>query len=88
MSANAFGPAAPKLSVSESGPILNLEPLKVSLTWNRKDDEIEFSLEIKTVNGMTISGVWFDGFQRPPEPKLRLIAADGKVLDEPKFHYG
>ncbi|MFN4180935.1 MAG: hypothetical protein ACK4I8_11520 [Armatimonadota bacterium] len=88
LSADAFGPAAPKLSIPESGTTLNLEPLKVSLIWNRKGDEIEFSLDIKTVNGMSVRGLWFNGFQRPPEPKLRLVAAGGKVIDEPKFHYG
>ncbi len=86
--ANAFGPTAPKLFVPESGTALNLEPLKVSLIWNRKGNEMEFSLDIKTVNGMSISDLRFEGFQRPPEPKLRLVAASGKVIDEPKFHYG
>lgn len=88
LSAHAAGPAAPKLSVPEEGMTLNFEPLKVSLIWDRKGDEFEFSLDIKTENGMSLSDLRFDGFQRPPEPKLRLVAADGKVIAEPQFHYG
>ncbi|MCS7187367.1 MAG: hypothetical protein RMK89_10490 [Armatimonadota bacterium] len=87
-SAYAFGPAAPKLLIPEAGTNLNFEPLKVSLVWNRKGEEIEFSLDIKTENGMSLSDLRFDGFRRPPEPKLRLVAPNGKVIAEPQFHYG
>lgn len=87
-SAHAFGPAAPKLSIPEAGTTLNFEPMKVSFVWNRKGDELEFSLDIKTENGMSLRNLSFDGFQRPPEPKLRLAAPNGKIVAEPQFHYG
>lgn len=85
--ASAFGPAAPKLTVSPSGTTLNLEPLDVSVLVNRKGNEFEFSLEIKTVNGMQVGDMRVNN-RRPPEPKLRLMAPNGKIVDEPKFHYG
>ncbi len=87
LSANAFGPTAPKLRITEDGIPLNLEPLKISLVWNRKGSEFEFSLDIKTANGMSVSNLMVND-ERPPEPKLRLIGPDGKVIAEPQFHYG
>ncbi len=86
LSAHAFGPAAPKITIPAAGTTLTVEPLKVALIWDRKGNEVEFSLDIKTANGLSVNEVWVN-FQRPPEPKLRLVA-NGKVIDEPKFHYG
>ena len=85
--ANAFGPAAPKFSIPETGAVLNFEPLQVSLVYDRKGDEFEFSLDIKTANGMRLSGLMVD-YRLPPEPRLRLTALGGKVIAEPQFHYG
>jgi hypothetical protein len=85
--ANAFGPAAPKLTIPETGAVLNFEPLQVSLVYDRKGDEFEFSLDIKTANGMSLSGLTVDR-RMPPEPRLRLTALGGKVVAEPQFHYG
>jgi hypothetical protein len=85
--ANAFGPAAPKFSIPETGAVLNFEPLQVSLVYDRKGDEFEFSLDIKTANGMRLSGLMVD-YRLPPEPRLRLTALGGKVVAEPQFHYG
>jgi len=85
--ANAFGPAAPKFSIPEAGAVLNFEPLQVSLVYDRKGDEFEFSLDIKTANGMRLSGLMVD-YRLPPEPRLRLTALGGKVVAEPQFHYG
>jgi hypothetical protein len=85
--ANAFGPAAPKLTIPEAGAVLNFEPLQVSLVYDRKGDEFEFSLDIKTANGMSLSGLTVDR-RMPPEPRLRLTALGGKVVAEPQFHYG
>lgn len=87
LNASAYGPAAPKLNITESGASLEIEPLKVELIYNRKGDEFEFSLDIKTANGMSLRGL-IVGRQLPPEPKLQLKAPDGKVIAEPQFHYG
>ncbi|MGQ9463830.1 MAG: hypothetical protein ACUVTP_12325 [Candidatus Fervidibacter sp.] len=83
----AFGPAAPKLTISPSGTTLNVEPLEISVLAHRKGNEFEFSLEIKTTNEMRVNRLLVDN-QRPPEPKLRLAAPNGKVIAEPQFHYG
>jgi hypothetical protein len=85
--ANAFGPASPKLTIPETGAVLNFEPLQVSLVYDRKGDEFEFSLDIKTANGMSLNGLTVDR-RLPPEPRLRLTALGGKVVAEPQFHYG
>jgi len=85
--ANAFGPAAPKLVIPETGATLNFEPLQVSIVYDRKGDEFEFSLDIKTANGMSLRGLTVD-YAMPPEPRLRLMALDGKVVAEPQFHFG
>jgi len=85
--ASAFGPAAPKFAVPETGATLNFEPLQVSLIYDRRGDEFEFSLDIKTANGMSLRGLTVD-YMMPPEPKLRLTAFDGKVIAEPQFHFG
>jgi len=85
--ASAFGPAAPKFAIPETGANLNFEPLQVSLIYDRRGDEFEFSLDIKTANGMSLRGLTVD-YMMPPEPKLRLISLDGKVVAEPQFHYG
>lgn len=87
LGALAYGPAAPKLTVSPAGATLNLEPLEISVLAHRKGNEFEFSLEIKTANGMQVESLLVDD-QRPPEPKLRLTAPNGKVIAEPQFHYG
>lgn len=84
--ANAFGPAAPQITFSPSGTTLNIEPLKVGLIYNRNGQELEFSLEVKTANGMAVGDLSVDD-KRPPEPRLRLVAG-GRVVDEPQFHYG
>lgn len=84
--ANAFGPAAPKLAISGSGATLTVEPLQISLHYDRKGAEMEFSLDIKTANGMSVSDIMV-GEQRPPEPRLKLTA-NGRVIAEPQFHYG
>jgi len=85
--ADAYGPAAPTLKISEPEVTLNLEPLKASLIYARKGDEFEFSLDLKTANGMSVRGLMV-GFQLPPEPVLKLTAPDGKVIAEERFHYG
>jgi hypothetical protein len=85
--ARAFGPAAPKFAIPETGATLNFEPLQVSIVYDRKGDEFEFSLDIKTANGMSLSGLTVDR-RLPPEPRLRLTALGGKVVAEPQFHYG
>lgn len=87
LSAYASGPAAPKMRITEEGAPLNLEPLKISLVWDRKGNEFEFSLDLKTSNGMSVRDLVVNN-RRPPEPKLRLTAPNGKVISEPKFHYG
>lgn len=87
LAASAFGPAAPKLTVSPSSTTLNLEPLGINVLAHRKGNEFEFSLEIKTANGMQVRNLLVDD-QRTPEPKLRLTAPNGKVIAEPRFHYG
>ncbi len=89
LSAVAAGPAAPKLVIPKEGTTLpSLTPLRVSLLWHETSaKEGEFSLEIKTANGMVVNRIMVDN-RFPPEPKLRLATADGKVIDEPQFHYG
>ncbi len=88
LSANAFGPAAPKLVIPKEGTTLpSFEPLQINLLANETDEGWEFSLELKTANGMKVQNLRVNEFS-PPEPKLRLTTADGKVIDEPKFHYG
>mgnify|MGYP001626353542 CR=1 FL=1 len=87
LTAAAYGPAAPRLNVSEHGASLEIEPLKVELIYNRKGDEVEFSLDIKTANGMSLRGLTVDN-RLPPEPKLQLKALNGEVIAEPQFHYG
>jgi len=85
--ANAFGPAAPKFAIPKNGATLNFEPLKVNLIYDRKGDEFEFSLDIKTANGMSLRGLTVN-HRMPPEPRLRLMTLDGRVVAEPQFHYG
>jgi hypothetical protein len=78
---------APKLEIPEEGKTLNLEPLHINLRWDEEDDGLKFSLDITTANGMNVGMLWVDR-KRPPEPKLRLTAPDGKVVAELPFHYG
>jgi hypothetical protein len=78
---------APKLEIPEEGTTLNLEPLHINLRWDEEDDGLKFSLDITTANGMNVGMLWVDR-KRPPEPKLRLTAPDGKVVAELPFHYG
>lgn len=85
--ANAFGPAAPRFSIPDSGTMLDIEPLKLSLHYAQKGDQCEFSLDIKTANGMSVNMLLAKG-RLPPEPKLRLSSLDGKIVAESKFHYG
>ncbi len=88
LSANASGPAAPKLVIPKEGATLpSFEPLQISLLTNKTDEGWEFSLELRTANGMVVRGLRVNEFL-PPEPKLRLATADGKVVDEPQFHFG
>jgi hypothetical protein len=77
----------PKLEIPEEGTTLNLEPLHINLRWDEEDDGLKFSLDITTANGMNVGMLWVDR-KRPPEPKLRLTAPDGKVVAELPFHYG
>jgi hypothetical protein len=77
----------PKLEILEEGTTLNLEPLHINLRWDEEDDGLKFSLDITTANGMNVGMLWVDR-KRPPEPKLRLTAPDGKVVAELPFHYG
>ncbi len=86
LQADATGPAAPKITISPSGTNVDVEPLKVSVIYNPVERDLEFSLEIKTANGMSIGGLWVNE-QLPPEPRLQLVA-NGRVIDEPQFHYG
>jgi len=87
--ANAFGPAVPKFAIPETGATLKFEPLQVSLIYYRKGEEFEFYLDIKTANGMSLRGLTVD-YRMPPEPKLRLMALDEKIIfvTERQFHYG
>jgi len=87
--ANAFGPAAPKFVIPETGATLNIEPLQVSLIYYRKGEEFEFYLDIKTANGMNLWGLTVN-HRMPPEPKLRLMALDEKIIfvTERQFRYG
>ncbi|MCS7187365.1 MAG: hypothetical protein RMK89_10480 [Armatimonadota bacterium] len=87
VSANAFGPAAPRFSVPISGTTFDIEPLKLTLHYGQRGDQCEFWLDIKTANGMKVDNL-VTSSGSPPEPKLRLSSPEGKVIAEPKFHYG